>query len=130
MMEGRRKGTTPAAFNNGKSVQWGNDIPEEYGGLHPGDEEEHLRREYEKWELEQPSSRSVSERDWKELNKFPENNKIVVKSKKRPKEETQKEKWERIQEEKEEKENKKIFRDAKKMRREGTIKRIDSYFKK
>ena len=56
-------------------------------------------------------------------------NKATYKSTKRPKEETGTEKWQRIQSEKEIKEKKAVVRMAKKMKREGKIKSIASYFK-
>jgi hypothetical protein len=63
----------------------------------------------------------------KEQNK---ENSRVYKSTKRPKEETGKEKWDRIQTEKEHKEKKKVIRMAKRMKRDGKMKSIDSYFEK
>jgi hypothetical protein len=59
-----------------------------------------------------------------------EGQKVVIRNIKRPKEETGTERWMRWQEEKENKEVKKGVRMAKKMKKEGKIKGVDSYFKK
>jgi hypothetical protein len=80
-------------------------------------------RDYEEWEFE----RSAVEME-KRFKKMKQN-RVIINNVKRPKEETGREKWVRWQDEKEAKENKKVIRMAKKMKREGKIKGIDSYFK-
>jgi hypothetical protein len=99
--------------------------------------EEERRWEYERWELDQAMS-GVPENEWEpfvpsDLIAFEddkENKKKVVRNLKRPKEETGKERWERIDEEKNKKEIKRALRAGKKMRKEGKMKAITSYFKK
>jgi hypothetical protein len=102
------------------------------------DEEERMRLEYEMEELRQDSEReseeeqelSPSTKPLKRGEEIEKENKEIIRSNKRPKEETGREKWERVTLEKQEKEVKKVVRMAKKMRREGKMKRIDSYFNK
>jgi hypothetical protein len=100
------------------------------------DKEEMRRHEYERWELDQAMS-GVPENEWEPFVPSDlmtcggeKKDKKVVKSLKRPKEETPREQWERIQAKNEQKEIKKAFRDAKKMKKEGKIKSITSFFKK
>jgi hypothetical protein len=64
------------------------------------------------------------------LESLPKEEKVVYKSKKRAKVETGREMWQRIQWEVEEKERKKVVRMAKKMKREGKMKSINTYFTK
>jgi hypothetical protein len=100
------------------------------------DKEEMRRQEYERWELDQAMS-GLPENEWEPF--VPSDlmtcgcvtkDKKVVKNLKRPKEETPREQWERIQTKNESKEIKRAFRDAKKMKKEGKMKAITSYFKK
>jgi hypothetical protein len=79
-------------------------------------------RDYEEWEFER--SALEMEKQFKKMK----HNRVIIKNVKRPKEETGREKWVRWQDEKEAKENKKVIRMAKKMKREGKIEGIDSYF--
>lgn len=111
-----------------RRVCWDIVVPDEFQNMDPQDTEGRRRWDYEQWELSQPS-RALPERDWKELARLA-GRKVVIQNIKKPKEETTTEKWTRIQEEREEKENKKVVRSAKKMKREGKIRTIESYFKK
>ena len=100
------------------------------------DKEEMRRQEYERWELDQTTS-GLPEDAWEPF--VPSDlmtcggvrkDKKVVKNVKRPKEETPREQWERIQAKIERKEIKRVFRDAKKMKKEGKMKAITSFYKK
>jgi hypothetical protein len=98
------------------------------------DEEEVRRWEYERWELDQAMS-GIPGNEWEPFVPSDmmeagekENKRNIIKNLKRPKEETPKERWERIEEEKEKKENKLVKRVAKKMRKEGKMRDISSYF--
>jgi hypothetical protein len=110
--------------------------PSECGGNQVDDKEEMRRQEYERWELDQAMS-GLPEDEWELF--IPSDlmtcegvkkDRKVLKNLKRPKEETAREKWERIEAEKERKDLKRAFREAKKMRKEGKMKAITSYFKK
>ena len=103
------------------------------------DEEERMRLGYELEELRQDSEKASEE---EELELSPtnvslerreevekENNKII-RNKKRPKEETGREKWERRTAERESKAIKRAVQMAKKLKKQGKMKSIDSYFNK
>lgn len=64
------------------------------------------------------------------LPKPGKENNGVLECKKRPKEETGKEKWERIQNEMDNKDKKRVVQMAKKLKRDGKMKSIKSYFEK
>jgi hypothetical protein len=126
----------------GDKEDWDDPLPEDWeivqeeyktGDLDPCDVEARSRQEYEMWELEQIRDYEEweFERSALEMEKRFKNmkrNRVIITNVKRPKEETGREKWIRWQDEKEVKENKKVIRMAKKMKREGKIKGIDSYF--
>jgi hypothetical protein len=112
---------------------WEINPEEDEGDLDACDVEAHSRQEYEMWEMEQireyeewELARSALEME-KRYKKMIQK-KVIIKNVKRPKEETGREKWLRWQDERETKEIKKVVRMAKKMKREGKIKAIDSYF--
>jgi hypothetical protein len=117
--------------------RWSLDVPDEFKNLDKEDSESRQRWEYEKWELEQTAT-GLPRGEWspfvpsevKRKKRLEKENKAVVRNLKKPKEETGREKWERLEEERGKKEIKKVVRMAKKMRKEGKMKRIDSYFKK
>jgi hypothetical protein len=92
-----------------------------------GDREEKRRLEYERWELEQAAS-GLPEEEWEPF--VPSDHDGIIRNLKRPKEETPKERWERIEEERRGKEIKKAQRAAKKLRKEGKMRAISSYFNK
>jgi hypothetical protein len=101
-----------------------------------GDVEEMRRLEYEWWELKQAMSGLPME-EWEPFvpsdaaaGKRKRNGRETIRNLKKPKEETGKERWERIEEEKNKKEIKRALREGKKMRKEGKMRAITSYFKK
>jgi hypothetical protein len=117
-------------------VNFNDTVPMEYKDLDGGDVEGMRRWEYESWELAQASS-GLPEEEWApfvpsdfEKGMEKENKKKIIKNLKKAKEETGKERWDRIDEERRNKEIKKAVRAAKKMRKEGKMRPIGSYFKK
>ena len=84
-------------------------IPEEYQNLDLCDQESRIRWEYEMWEMEQINEYEEWELERSALEmekrfKRRKQNKVVIRNVKRPKEETEREKWVRLQDEKEIKE--------------------------
>jgi len=109
----------------------------EAGIVEEGDVEEMRRLEYEWWWLENTMS-GQPEEEWEPfvpsdgttVSKKEKGERTVVKSIKKPKEETGQERWERIDEAKNKKEIKRAIRAGHSMRKEGKMRAITSYFKK
>ena len=108
--------------------------PPEYRGMDMNDKEGARWWAYECWEMEQLSTGLPPEEwdpfVWNDVHcSSVKENKPVIKNTKKPKVETGRERWERLEEKKERNEIKRVFRMVRKLQREGKIRRIDSYFK-